>query len=139
MKLKVTANSYGLARTINDATGVNGARFDARLCLNVNETANALGVSPSTVYRLQARGLLKSARHCRHLAFPIAQILCLAGSDGTTISVPAKVKRERINKKSKPVPTPPGPLEYDPNWPFLPGLSPDEVLATQESEKKGGE
>lgn len=137
MKLKMTANPHGLACTIFDATGVNGARFDARLCCTVNETANALGVSPTTVYRLTARGLLKPLRHLRHLAFPVAQLLSLTGSDGTTISVPAKVKRDRKNKKSKPGPTPPGPLEYDPSWPFLPGLSPDEVLATQETQKGG--
>lgn len=137
MKLKVTASSYGLARTINDATGVNGARFDVRLCCNVKETANALGISPTTVYRLTARGVLKPSRHCRHLAFPVAQLISLTGGDGTVINVPAKVRGDRKNKKSKPAPTTPGPLEHDPRWPFLPGLSPDEVLATQEKQKGG--
>ena len=137
MKMKMTANSHGFACIKNDPTGAIRASFDAKLCCNVNETASALGVSPTTVYRLTARGVLKPLRHIRHLAFPVAQLISLTGGDGTVINVPAKVRGDRKNKKSKPAPTTPGPLEHDPSCPFLPGLSPDEVLATQEKQKGG--
>lgn len=137
--MKTTTSPHGLACTISDLTGVNGASFDARLSLSVEESARLLGLSPTTIRRLSARGVLKPLRHLRHLQIPASQLIQLTGGDGQIIRVPAKVKRNGKNKKSKPVPTPPGPLEHDPNWPFLPGLSPDEVLATQESEKGGCE
>lgn len=137
MKMKMTANSHGFACVKNDPTGAIRASFDAKLCYNVNETASALGVSPTTIYRLTARGVLKPLRHIRHLSFPVAQLISIAGGDGSVINVPSNAKRDRKNKRPKPAPTPPGPLEYNPSWPFLPGLSPDEVLARQEKRKGG--
>lgn len=135
--MKIAKSPLGLACTINDPTGVIGASFDARLSLSVEESARLLGHSPTTTRRLIARGLLKPMRHLRHLQIPASQLIQLAGGDGQVIHVPAKSTRTRKHKKSSPAPTPPGPLEYDPRWPFLPGLSPDEVLATQETQKGG--
>ncbi|MBE2283982.1 MAG: helix-turn-helix domain-containing protein [Prosthecobacter sp.] len=135
--MKPTSSPQRLAFINNDPTGAIRASFDVKLCYNVNQTASALGVSPTTVYRLTARGLLKPLRHIRHLAFPVAQLLSLTGGDGTVINMPSQIKKDRKNKRPKPAPTLPGPLEYDPSWPFLPGLSPDEVLARQEKRKGG--
>lgn len=135
--MKIAKSPLGLACTINDPTGVIGASFDAKLTLNVEESASLFGVSPTTIRRLIARGLLKPLRHLRHLQIPASQLIQLAGGDGQVIHVSAKATRTRKDKKSSPAPTLPGPLEHDPKWPFLPGLSPDQVMATQESQKGG--
>lgn len=132
-QMKPTSSPQWLAFTNNDPTGA----IRAKLCYNVNETASALGVSSTTIYRLTARGVLKPLRHIRHLSFPVAQLISIAGGDGSVINVPSNAKKDRKNKRPKPAPTPPGPLEYNPSWPFLPGLSPDEVLARQEKRKGG--
>ena len=69
MKMKMTANSHGFACIKNDPTGAIRASFDAKLCCNVNETASALGVSPTTVdshVRSAVRKL--GARNRRHAA-----------------------------------------------------------------------
>jgi hypothetical protein len=45
-----------------------------RLALTTNETAAALGVKPTTVWRLTQRGLLNPNRATRRPLYPVAEI-----------------------------------------------------------------
>lgn len=45
-----------------------------RICLSVQESAHAMGVSDASVRRLIARGLLKPSRVLRHLRIPVHQL-----------------------------------------------------------------
>jgi hypothetical protein len=45
-----------------------------KLAYTVDESALALGLSPNTIYRLIARGLLKSAGALRHKVIPVTEI-----------------------------------------------------------------
>jgi hypothetical protein len=46
----------------------------ARLALTTNETAAALGIKPTTVWRLTQRGLLKPNRATRRPLYAVADI-----------------------------------------------------------------
>ncbi len=45
-----------------------------KLAYTVEETAQALGLSTITVYRLLARGILKSSGGLRHKVIPVTEI-----------------------------------------------------------------
>jgi len=45
-----------------------------RLALTTNETAAALGVKPTTIWRLTQRGLLTPNRATRRPLYPVAEI-----------------------------------------------------------------
>jgi DNA-binding transcriptional MerR regulator len=46
----------------------------ARLALTTEETAAALGVKPTTIWRLTQRGLLKPNRATRRPLYPVSEI-----------------------------------------------------------------
>jgi hypothetical protein len=45
-----------------------------RLALTTNETAAALGVKPTTIWRLTQRGLLNPNRATRRPLYPVAEV-----------------------------------------------------------------
>lgn len=48
-----------------------------RICLSVQESARAMGVSDASIRRLIARGLLRPSRVLRHLRIPVNQLHAL--------------------------------------------------------------
>jgi excisionase family DNA binding protein len=45
-----------------------------KLALTLRETAQALGLSPITIRRLNRRGLLRNVKCVRHLRFPVKEV-----------------------------------------------------------------
>lgn len=63
----------GIVR-VNQETAAQTNNKEFRLALTRQETAKALGVTPITVDRLVARGLLRPCRALRRPLFPIPEI-----------------------------------------------------------------
>lgn len=61
----------GLERTITMVTNLNGS---VRMFYSVTEVSQLFGISTKSVYRLLARGLLKSSSALRHKKIPLASI-----------------------------------------------------------------
>lgn len=141
--MKIAKSPLGLACINKDPNGIIGASLDARLCLNIKETASILGLSVTTAYRLVARKILVPLRHLRCPLIPAAQIIALTGGEGQVIHLPSKSPRSKKDKSRSPTHAPS--LEQTPvvSGPFLPGFSPREVMAiqtpssTMEPEKRG--
>jgi len=131
-KMKPAKSPLWLACTKTDPTGIIGASLDARLTLNIIETATVLGVSVTTVRRLLARGLLKPLRHLRHIQIEATQIIQFTGGGGGVIHLPAKTTRTK-KQITSPIRQPHacGSPDKDHNLPYLPGFSPEEIMAIQ--------
>jgi hypothetical protein len=143
--MKIAKSLFGLACTNKDPIGIIGASLDARLCLNIKETASILGLSENTEHRLVKRKTLIPLRHLRYPLIPAAQIIALTGGEGQVIHLPSKSPGSKKDKSRSPTHAPS--LEQTPvvSGPFLPGFSPEEVMAiqtpssTMEPEKGGCE
>ena len=56
------------------ATTENIGRPTARLAYTKAEACSALGISPTTLWRLEKRGLLRPVKHLRTLLYPLREL-----------------------------------------------------------------
>lgn len=141
--MKIAKSPPGLACINKDPNGIIGASLDARLLLSVKETASVLGLSVSSTYRLVSRKVLLPIRHLRCLLIPASQLIKLTGGEGQVIHLPSKSPHSKNGKNACPTQTPSLNPKPEVCGPFLPGFSPEEVMAIQTPSstmepKKGG-